>query len=289
MSSLVEAALLGVVQGLTEFLPVSSSAHLILARLFFRFDAAKFGLTFDVAIHIGTLLAVVVYFHRDLRALVASVPQIFSPSRPMAGQHVPIDRQDVQAGAEGARLIWLIVIGTIPAVLVGLFFGDTIEQHLRTPTIAATMLAAGGLGFFAAERIGAKQRNEESLTVGEAFAIGCAQAAALIPGVSRSGATLTIALFLGLRRAEAARFTFLLGIPAIVGAAVLKSPDMLQQGVGRQGTMLFVVGILTSAAVGYLAVKYFIRFLSGHSLDVFGWYRLALAATTVVWVAVAAS
>jgi undecaprenyl-diphosphatase len=111
-----------------------------------------------------------------------------------------------------------------------------------------------------------------------------------VPGVSRSGATITIALFLGLRRAEAARYTFLLGIPAILGAAVLKFPDMLDQGIaGRDGAVLFVIGIVSSAVVGYLAVKYFIRFLAKHSLDVFAWYRLGLAAATVVWVAVAAS
>jgi undecaprenyl-diphosphatase len=289
VKTVVEAAVLGVVQGLTEFLPVSSSAHLILARFFFGFDGDKFGLAFDVAIHIGTLLAVVVYFHRDLRALFASIPQLFSPGRATAGEHVPIERQDVRAGAEGARMIWLIVVGTIPAVLVGLVFGDAIELHLRTPGVAATTLAAGGIAFFAAERIGAKRRNEESLTPAEAFIIGCAQAAALVPGVSRSGATITLALFLGLRRAEAARFTFLLGIPAILGAAVLKSPDMLAQGVGQDGARLFIVGIASSAVIGYLAVKYFIRFLSKHSLDVFGWYRLGLAAMTVVWVAVAAS
>ncbi len=289
MPAAVQAALLGVVQGLTEFLPVSSSAHLILARVFFGFDENKFGLAFDVAIHIGTLLAVIVYFHRDLQALTRSLPQLFRPSSPTAGQHIPIERQDVRPGAEGARLIWLIVIGTIPAVLVGLFLGDAIEMRLRTPHVAAAMLTLGALGFFAAERIGGQRRNEESLTAAEALLIGCAQAAALVPGVSRSGATITVAMFLGLRRAEAARYTFLLGIPAILGAATLKFPDMLEQGVGPEGASLFVVGIVSSAIVGYLAVKYFIRFLARHSLDGFAWYRLGLAAVTVVWVAVAAS
>jgi undecaprenyl-diphosphatase len=285
----VQAALLGVVQGLTEFLPVSSSAHLILARMFFGFDGEKFGLAFDVAIHIGTLVAVVVYFRQDLEALVRSLPQLFSPGRPASGQHVSIERQDVRPGAEGARLIWLIVIGTFPAVVVGLLWGDAIETHLRSAQVAAATLTLGAIGFLAAERLGGQQRNEESLTALEALLIGCAQAAALVPGVSRSGATITLALFLGLRRSEAARYTFLLGIPAILGAAVLKFPDMLDQGVGPEGAALFVIGIVSSAIVGYLAVKYFIRFLARHSLDVFAWYRLGLAALTVVWVAVAAS
>ena len=290
MPPFVQAALLGVVQGLTEFLPVSSSAHLILARMFFGFDETKFGLAFDVAIHIGTLLAVIVYFRRDLDALVRSLPQLFSPGRAAPGQHVAIERQDVRAGAEGARLIWLIVIGTMPAVVVGLLWGDAIEASLRTAQVAAATLTLGAIGFLVAERLGGQRRNEESLTAAEALIIGCAQAAALVPGVSRSGATITIALFLGLRRAEAARYTFLLGIPAILGAAVLKFPDMLDQGIaGRDGALLFVIGIVSSAVVGYLAVKYFIRFLAKHSLDVFAWYRLGLAAATVVWVAVAAS
>jgi undecaprenyl-diphosphatase len=290
MSPLVQAALLGVVQGLTEFLPVSSSAHLILARMFFGFDGEKFGLAFDVATHIGTLVAVMAYFHKDLRALILSLPHLFKPGRPDAGEHVRIDRPDVKPGAEGARLIWLLVIGTFPAVVLGVFINDAVELRLRTPGVAAVALAVGALAFLAAERLGAKRRNEESLTGAEAFWIGCAQAAAaLVPGVSRSGATITIALFFGLRRAEAARFTFLLGIPAILGAAILEFPDMLEQGLHTTGSMPFVVGIGTSAVVGYLAVKYFIRFLAKHSLDVFAWYRLALAGSVVIWLAVAAS
>ena len=283
MPAILQAALLGVVQGLTEFLPVSSSAHLILARMFFGFDGDKFGLPFDVAIHVGTLLAILVYFRDDLRAMLRSLPHLFRPGRASAGEHVPIGRPDVRPGAEGARLIWLLVIGTIPAVVVGLAFSDAIERHLRTPLVAATTLAVGGLGLVAAERAGSQRRNEESLSFAEAFWIGCAQAAALVPGVSRSGATLTLGLFFGLRRAEAARFTFLLGIAAILGAAALKFPDMLAGGLGGDGARLFAVGTLTSAAVGYLAVKYFIRFLARHALDVFAWYRLALAAAVVLW------
>jgi undecaprenyl-diphosphatase len=284
LPTLLQAALLGVVQGLTEFLPVSSSAHLILARVFFGFDAQKFGLPFDVAIHIGTLLAVVVYFQRDLLSMMQSVPQLFHPGAANAGQAVAIDRQDVRPGAEGARLIWMLVVGSIPAVVVGFLFSGAIEARLRTPVVTAVTLSVGAAGLLAAERMGAQRRNEESLTLAEGFFIGCAQAAALVPGVSRSGATLTVALLLGLRRAEAARFTFLLGIIAILGAAVLKFPDMLDQGLGGDAAGLFAVGILSSAVVGYLAVKYFIQFLAAHTLDVFAWYRFALAASVVAWI-----
>jgi undecaprenyl-diphosphatase len=260
----VQAALLGVVQGLTEFLPVSSSAHLILARLFFGFDADKFGLAFDVACHVGTLIAVLIYFRTDIARMIAALPRL-------------TDRNDPDA-----RLIWLIVVGTIPAVVAGLLFKHRIEDHLRTPAIAAAMLAAGALLMLAAEATGPKTRREASLTLGEALLIGCAQAVALIPGVSRSGATLTVALFLGLRRAEAARFIFLLAIPAILGAAASEAPKLLKAGLGDTAS-LFLIGIVSSAIVGYAAVKFFIRYLGNHSLAVFAWYRLALAAVTVIW------
>jgi undecaprenyl-diphosphatase len=260
----LQAAILGVVQGLTEFLPVSSSAHLILARLFFGFDGDKFGLAFDVACHVGTLIAVLIYFRTELARLVAALPRLFDLRDP------------------DARLIWLLAIGTLPAVVVGLLFKHQIEDQLRTPVIAASMLAAGGLLFFVAEAVGSKTRPESSLTFGEAALIGCAQAAALVPGVSRSGATITAALFLGLRRDEAARFIFLLAIPAILGAAASEAPKLLKAGLGDTAS-LFLIGFVTSAIVGYAAVKYFIRYLGNHSLAVFAWYRLALAVAVAIW------
>ncbi len=264
MPAAIQAALLGIVQGLTEFLPVSSSAHLILARAFFGFDSDKFGLAFDVACHLGTLIAVVIYFRREIARMVGALARLF-------------DLADTDA-----RLMWLIVVGTLPAIVVGLLFKHQIEDHLRTPSVAAVALALGAVLFFVAERIGAKTREERTLTFAEAFLIGGAQAIALIPGVSRSGATITVALLIGLRRAEAARFIFLLAIPVILGAAASEAPKLLKAGLGDTAS-LFLIGIVSSAVVGYAAVKYFIRYLANHSLDVFAWYRLALAATVVIW------
>jgi undecaprenyl-diphosphatase len=278
MSDTIQAALLGVVQGLTEFLPVSSSAHLILARAFFGFDSDKFGLSFDVACHVGTLLAVLVYFREDLAKMIAALPQALGVRR---GQ-TPNGQKGPDPG-QTPRLIWLLVVGTIPAVIVGLLFGKVIEERMRTPSVAAVALAAGAILMFVAERSGRKTRDEVSLTMAEAFWIGCAQAAALIPGISRSGATITIALFLGLRRAGAARFIFLLAIPAILGAAAHEAPKMVKAGFPGDTATLFAIGVVTSAIVGYLAVKYFIRYLANHTLDVFAWYRLALAAAAAVW------
>jgi undecaprenyl-diphosphatase len=262
MPTTVQAALLGFVQGATEFLPVSSSAHLILARAFFGFDGDKFGLAFDVACHVGTLIAVLIYFRQDLARMVAALPR-FNP-----------------ASDEESRLIWLLVVGTIPAVIAGLAFRHLIEE-LRTPVVAAVTLVLGAILFFVAER-GVKTRSDRSLTVTEALLIGVAQAFALVPGVSRSGATITVALLLGLRRTDAARFIFLLAIPAILGAAASEAPKLLKAGV-EGGASLIAVGITASAIVGYAAVKYFIRYLGNHSLAAFAWYRIALAASVVVW------
>ncbi len=264
MPTTLQALLLGLVQGLTEFLPVSSSAHLILARALFGFDGDKFGMAFDVACHIGTLIAVVIFFRGEVARMVAALPRLFDKADP------------------DARLIWLIAVGTIPAIVVGVLFKHQIEDHLRTPSVVAATLALGAVLFFVAERSGSKTRAEGSLTLAEAFLIGCAQAVALIPGVSRSGATITVALLIGLRRAEAARFIFLLAIPAILGAAASEGPKLLKAGMG-DAAPLFLIGVVSSAVVGYAAVKYFIRYLGNHSLAAFAWYRLALSATVVIW------
>ena len=272
MSDTVQAAILGVVQGLTEFLPVSSTAHLILARAFFGWDAGQFGLAFDVACHVGTLVAVVAYFWRDLVPMPRALPLALGLVR--AGPR--------EESEWSARLIWLLVAGTIPAVVVGLLFGNVIEEHLRTVPLVAATLALVALGMVWAERVGQKARDERSLTLVEALWIGCAQAAALVPGVSRSGATLVAALLVGLRRQEAARFIFLLSIPAILGAAAKEAPKIARVGLHGGGAML-AVGVASSAIVGYLAVRYFIRYVADHSLHVFAWYRLGLAVVAVGW------
>jgi undecaprenyl-diphosphatase len=262
----IQAALLGIVQGLTEFLPVSSSAHLILARAFFGWDSDQLGLSFDVACHVGTLIAALIYFRREVAAMIASLPRLFRPSRD-----------------PDARMIWLLAVGTIPAVIAGLLFNKRIEEQMRTPTVAAIALAVGALGLFIAERAGSKTRRDDNLTMGEALLLGCAQAVALVPGVSRSGATMTVALLLGLRRADAARFIFLLAIPAILAAAGHEAPSAFRAGLGGDQATLFLIGVVTSAIVGYAAVRFFIRYLVNHSLDLFAWYRLGLAAAVTVW------
>ena len=264
MGTLFVAALLGVIQGLTEFLPVSSSAHLILARAFFGWDAEIFGLSFDVALHAGTLVAVLAYFWTDVRAMIVAVPTALTAT-------------------EGpGRLARLVVIGTLPVVVVGVLFADWLEAHMRTPAVIAVTLIIGGVGMLLAERIGGR-RDETGLTPLDALLMGTGQATALVPGMSRAGTTIIVGMFVGMSRESAARFSFLLGIPAIAAAAAKEGLHLVRTGMSSREMTLFAVGMLTSALVGYVTIKYFLRFLVRHRLDVFAYYRLALAAVTIAW------
>ncbi len=261
-----QAVVLGAVQGLTEFLPVSSSAHLILARVLLGWDAERLGLAFDVACHAGTLLAVLAYFRRDLWAMALAFPDI------------------LRRGATGpARMARLIVVGTLPVIVVGLLWADRIEAGLRTPAVTVVTLTLGAFGFVLAERFGSRARSEDGLRAGDALAMGCAQALALIPGVSRSGATITVAMLTGLGREAAARFSFLLGVPAILAAAGHAALQVADRGLSRHEAGVFATGLVVSAVVGYWAIHFLLRYLARHSLAVFAWYRLAAAAIVAAW------
>jgi undecaprenyl-diphosphatase len=261
------AVLLGVVQGITEFLPVSSSAHLILARTFFGWEMPpELGLAFDVALHVGTLAAILIFFRREVTGMLAAIPGSLN--------RIPNER---------AHLLRLIAVGTLPIIFVGLLFSDYIERVLRTPGVAAGALMVGAVAMLVAERLGPRTRTEQVLTWIDAVLIGCAQASALIPGVSRSGSTIAIGMFLGMRRDAAARFTFLLAIPATAAAAGREALELRHLDLSDATIQLLVIGVLVSAVVGYLTIKYFLRFLAGHKLDVFAYYRLALAGVTITW------
>jgi undecaprenyl-diphosphatase len=219
-----------------------------------------------VACHVGTFLAVVAYFRTDIVRLAVAAPGALR-------------------GRDGGweRLGRLIVVGTLPVVVVGLLYADVIETTVRSPAVVALTLAVGAVGLLVAEWAGSKRRGEESIGYGESLAIGTAQASALIPGVSRSGATLTIAMLLGLRRDAAARFVFLLSLPAVLAAALKEGMELSKVGFEGLPITLFLVGMVVSGVVGYITVKYFIRYLAGHSLRGFAIYRLVLAAVTVAW------
>ena len=262
---LISAALLGIVQGLTEFLPVSSSGHLILARAVLGWDLGRYGLPFDVACHVGTFIAVLVFFWRDVQGMLVALPGAL-----------------LGRDGEYERLVRLIAVACVPLVPVVLLFMDFIEG-VRSPAVVAATLGIGGVGLLVAERFGAQNRGEESIGYGEALVIGIAQATALIPGVSRSGATMTVAMLFGLRRQGAARFVFLMSLPAVAAAAAKEALDLREVGMAGVPVMVLAVGLVTSAIVGYLTIRFFLRYLANHSLAVFAYYRFAIAAATVWW------
>ena len=267
MLELIGAIFLGIVQGLTEFLPVSSSGHLLLGQYFLGLDQDRFGLSFDAAIHTGTVLAVVSFFWRDLlRMAAAFVRSLRSPSF--------ADRDQ--------RMAYLILVACIPAGVVGLMFQNFFEEEVRSPWLVAFNLVLVGALFIVGEAFGRKTRTSDKLGFKEALGIGLAQTAALFPGVSRSGATITIGLFLGLRRDEAARFSFLMSVPITAAAALLSLIDAFGSGIDANDVLLFLVGSITSGVVGYLAIRFLLDYLAGHSLLVFAYYRFALAAVVVV-------
>ncbi|MEM7765464.1 MAG: undecaprenyl-diphosphate phosphatase [Pseudomonadota bacterium] len=260
----LEVIVLAIVQGLTEFLPISSSGHLILAPAFLGWGDQ--GLAFDVAVHVGTLLAVVWYFRDDIgRMLVA----FFTPRRSRS-----------TAASQDARLAWLIIIATIPVGLAGLGLRDFIEASMRSPAVIAATTAGFGVLLYVAERLGPSRRTVPDMRWWDAILIGFAQACALVPGTSRSGVTMTAGMAMGLTAEAAARFSFLLSIPVIVLAGGLETLKLVESDAPTAwGTLL--VGAALSAAVAYLTIKYFLKFISRIGMLPFMLYRLALAALIV--------
>ena len=265
MLEFLEAILLGVVQGLTEFLPVSSSGHLLLGQYFLGLDQDRFGLPFDVALHLGTLVAVVSFFWRDLLRMAGAFVRSLSPG----GRNLADPDQ---------RLAYLILASTVPAALIGFTLESFFEETVRSPWVVVFNLVAVGILFIVGEAVGTKTRRADKLRFAEAVGIGLAQAAALVPGVSRSGATITLGLFLGLRREEAARFSFLMSVPIIAGAGSLQLAEVASQGMDSSQALMFAAGFVSSAVVGYLAIRFFLRFVVHHSLRAFAYYRFGLAA-----------
>ncbi len=257
---MIQAILLGIIQGVTEFLPISSTAHLILAPWIFGWDDP--GLAFDVVLHLGTLTGIIAFFWKDFYSMVMGM---FSTRT--AGNAI--------AGIEG-RLGWYIIIGTIPAGLAGLFLKDQIETVLRSPRIIAVSLIVFGLILLWAEVVGRKKRRMDHLNIIDAIVIGCAQAVALIPGVSRSGITITAGLFRNLERAAAARFAFLLSTPVIMAGGLLSAVDVYKEGLPQDMFWPFVAGFAASAVSGFIAIKYLLLFLSKRKVNVFVYYRIVV-------------
>ncbi len=260
---ILHAVVLGLVQGFTEFLPISSSGHLILVPWLFGWDdieSASVKKAFDVALHLGTLVAVVGYFRRDLvKYAREGVRLLWRRERP-----VDVD----------GRIAWLLVLATVPAGLIGVVFGDWIDEQLGTPVIIAVSLIAFGLLLAWADRR-AGRRELEQLGVRDAVLVGAAQALALNPGTSRSGITITAARQLGFSRDAAARLSFLMSVPVIAGAVLVKGVELVTEGVPDDLLMPMIVGIVTSGLSGWVAVWGTLRWVRTHDFTPFVIYRVA--------------
>jgi undecaprenyl-diphosphatase len=261
----IEAIIFGIIQGATEFLPISSSGHLALAHYFFGIQEGS--LAFDVALHMGTLLGIIIYFRTDFMELAEA---FFRP-------------KNKDSNSKRLRgLLLAICIGTVPGVAAGLFLGEFSETHLRHPGTVALALAGAGLFLLWADKAGSRKRGFESISLIDAILIGIAQGFAIIPGVSRSGSTITAALFLGLDRQASVRFSFLLSAPIIFGAGIYKIPEILKQGAFGDNLTVFFTGFLASAISGYLFIAFLMRFIKARSFAIFSYYRFILAAGVAV-------
>ncbi len=258
---LYQAIVLAVVQSLTEFLPISSTAHLALAPWLLGWRDP--GLSFDIALHLGTVAALLAYFLRDWLQLAA---QGFGSSR---------FNHDPELGAN-RRLLWMLAAATLPVGFTGYFFKSYAEQSWRSPLLMGAMLISIGILMYWADRRSQGRRDLARLSWADALWIGLAQAVAIVPGVSRSGITITAALLRDLNRPAAARFSFLLSTPALLGAAVKEALDVAAAGGIEPAMQLpFVVGIVVSAVTGWLVIAFFLRFLRRHTLRIFVYYRVA--------------
>jgi undecaprenyl-diphosphatase len=270
MDQLVQAVVLGLVQGLTEFLPVSSSGHLIVVPALLGWhDPFIDSLAFSVMLHIATLLALLVYFRADwLRLIPAGLAAI---------------RERSLGDDRDRRLAWLLAVATVPAVIVGVALNDAIETVFREPRLVAVTLVLGAAILFIADRVGSHNKSVQSITFPVAAGIGAAQALALLPGVSRSGISISAGLFAGLDRESAARFAFLMATPITAGAGLWELRKIIGGEAGVDLPLVpLVAGMLAALVSGLLAIAILLRYLRTHGLGVFVVYRLALAALVVV-------
>ncbi|MFA6096667.1 MAG: undecaprenyl-diphosphate phosphatase [Candidatus Paceibacterota bacterium] len=257
MTDILQSIFLGIVQGASEFLPISSSAHLILIPKIFNWQDQ--GLAFDVALHLGTLFAVLTYFFNDWKQVIASSPLFKINKSPRLFDSLRSDP------------LFIIIISTIPGALSGILLEKNAESVFRNPILIAGTLFLGGLILFYADRTGKK--NSNSITLKKGLVIGCAQAFAIIPGISRSGVTIAAALIMGFDRVSAARFSFLLSTPIILGAGIKELPVLMERGIDAG----LISGIVFASLSGYLAIKYMISYLATRNYDLFVAYRIILA------------
>ncbi|SDO90383.1 undecaprenyl-diphosphatase UppP [Desulforhopalus singaporensis] len=259
MLEFFKAVILGVVQGVTEFLPVSSSGHLVIGSQLMNFQEQ--GVVFDVCLHLGTLLSVLLVFRREIKAMA------MAPLQVLTGQ---TDRDT------RTFFLWdiYVIVATLPAVVVGLFFKDRIESLFSSVLVAYIMLIVTGILMICARYL---PKKEKSLTWWRSVLVGCAQAGAILPGLSRSGSTIFMGMALGVPRQTVARFSFIMSIPAILGAVVLHSKELLAQPPAAEIWGNLAAGMVVAAVSGYLAIKFLLDIIEKDRLQWFGYYCLLLA------------
>jgi len=262
---LVQIVVLAVIQGITEFLPISSSGHLILVPYVTSWPDQ--GLEFDIAVHIGTLSAIIVYFRRTLFAMARDWLLSIAERREIGE----------------SRLAWAVLFGTIPIGIAGLVLHHEIETTLRSPLVVACTTIAYAVLLFIADRVGAQRRDLRTLGWLDVVVIGCAQALSLVPGTSRSGVTITAGLFRNLTRDAAARFSFLLAVPAMMGAGLLDLVGSAGSASGPADTRAIVLGLVISAATGLACIHFFLKWLTRYGVLPYVVYRLVLGAA-LLWV-----
>lgn len=266
--TILSSIILGIIQGLTEFLPVSSSGHLIIFHDVFNWQTAD-DLAFDVFLHWGTLMALVLYFYKD----IILYSKAFLKS--LVKWNLKNDMNQ--------RLAWLILISMIPAVIVGLFLEGILDWYFRNIISVAVFLIIIGFIFLVVEKFSARTKGLESLNWKRALILGIAQALALIPGVSRSGATISAGLALNMNREVAARFSFLMSIPIIFAAGLKKAWDIRTISLGLNEMVIYFLGVIAAALVGYLVIKFLLNYLKNHSLKIFAYYRIILGIIIIIY------
>jgi len=256
---LLQVVILAIVQGLGEFLPISSTAHLIVVPWLLGWQDP--GLTYDVALHVGTLAAVLGYFFRTWVQILL--------------HGFGIDWGDDEMLRQNPKLLWLLAAGTIPGGIIGFLFEKQADTSLRSPILIGAMMILIGLVMWAGEKLGARNKTLRGVSLADSLIIGAAQALAIVPGVSRSGVTITAGLFRNLDRVAAARFSFLLATPIIAGAALKKLYDVLKHGgIPADMHMPFALGILISGLTGWAVIAFFLRYLQHRTLNFFVYYRI---------------
>lgn len=293
MFEILQSLIIGAIQGITEFLPISSSAHLVLAPYIFGWDYK--GLNFDVALHLGTVIAILFYFWKDWTILITEaisnlkfkISNLKSISNDKLGNDklMEIDQPASPAGGwkmenrvYPPNLLWQIIIATIPAAIVGYLISDYVESTLHSPILLASNLIIFGIILYLVDRLTKKSEKILNISYKQSFLVGLAQSLALVPGISRSGITMIAGRSLGLSRESAARFSFLLGTPAMLGAFVFELKNLSFDNINAP----FIFGVISSTVFGFLAIKYLLEYLKRGNFSVFMWYRILLATVVLI-------